>query len=231
MIKDNIARLRDDISLICRRLGRDPQEIIIVCVTKLATAQMVVQALECGISHIAENRVQEALKKYAALKVSQQKITKHMIGHLQTNKVKDALTIFDMIQSVDSLKLAQTVDRQAGKIKKKTDILVQVNTSFEKQKFGIAFDKTAAFVKSISQFENIRIMGLMTIAPLTNNEETVRSSFRRLRELRDQVHEEFRGANNIVMKYLSMGMTSDYRIALEEGSNMLRIGRAVFTNA
>ena len=228
MIKDNILRIKSDISLICQRLGRNPEDITIVGVTKFATIPMIEEAMRCGILHIGENKVQEALKKFAGFKSSS--ATKHMIGHLQTNKVKDALKIFDVIQSVDSLKLASALDKAAEKISCIVDILVQVNTSGEKQKFGVPQKDAAILLRQISKLNNVRVLGLMAIAPLTDERAVVRDCFRKLRELRDQVINDFSGRKNIQMNLLSMGMSSDYQIAIEEGSNMVRIGSAIFRN-
>ena len=153
-----------------------------------------------------------------------------MIGHLQTNKVADALKIFDVIQSVDSLKLAQTIDKNAQKLDKKIDTLIQVNASGEKQKFGIAETETLTLMSGMAQLKNLNVLGLMTVGPLTDEAEIIRNCFRKLRELRDRVAREFSGVSNISMKFLSMGMSADYRIAIEEGANMVRIGSAIFKN-
>src|SRR3989338_1216267 len=174
MIKDNIARLQDDISLICRKLGRSPEEITFVCVTKFASAPMIQEALDCRIRHVGENKVQEAIQKYSAFDFPAKKITRHMIGHLQTNKVADALKIFDVIQSVDSLKLAQTIDKNAQKLDKKIDTLIQVNASGEKQKFGIAETETLTLMSGMAQLKNLNVLGLMTVGPLTDEAEIIR---------------------------------------------------------
>ncbi|HOW35887.1 MAG TPA: YggS family pyridoxal phosphate-dependent enzyme [Candidatus Omnitrophota bacterium] len=229
MIKDNITHLKSNISLICERLGKDPGEVTVVGVTKFAPVSAIEEALACGISDVGENRVQEAVKKYSAFK-NPGKIKRHMIGHLQTNKVKDALEIFDVIQSVDSLKLAESVERVAAGLKRQVDIFIQVNISGEQQKFGIGEQEAMALIRESSKFEHLKVRGLMTIAPLTEDEQIIRSCFRGLRQLRDKVNNELPGRNNVEMKFLSMGMTSDYQIALEEGANMLRIGRGIFSD-
>lgn len=260
MILANIAQIKRGIEDVCRRVGRNPAEITLVAVTKFAAVIQIEEALGCGITHIGENKVQQALEKYSdvgaprqggAPQQGQEKIIKHMIGHLQTNKVKDALKIFDIIESVDSLKLAQAIDAEAKKQNKAVDILIQVNISGEEQKFGAAQDEALRLVENVAgappatilgggrparaseqvpafPFENIRIKGLMTIAPMTDDERVVHECFRKLRELRDRVKKDFAGHKNISMDYLSMGMTNDYKIAIEEGSNMVRIGRAIF---
>ena len=230
MVKDNISRLKSDISLICQRLGRDSKEITIVCVTKFATVSMIEEALKSGMSHIGENKVQEALKKYSNW-VASAKITRHMVGHLQTNKVKDALKIFDVIQSVDSFHLAKEIEKAAAKLNRRIDILIQVNTAKEAQKFGASQDEALPLIREVLKFEHLHVLGLMAVAPLTDKSDIVRNCFRRLRQLRDKAINEFSGQKNIKMKFLSMGMSSDYKIALEEGSNMVRIGSAIFKNA
>ena len=228
MIQDKISQIQSNISSICQRLGRNPKEVILVGVTKLATVDQVEEAMAAGVSHIAENKIQEAQKKFPEVKKSFPNAICHMIGHLQTNKVKAALEVCDMIQSVDSLKLAQEIEKQANKSDQRMDILVQVNTSGEKQKYGIDPEYTIPLIEEISKFKRIRVLGLMTMALLTDDKKVLRSCFRELKEIRDKVAEAFTGLSNVQMKYLSMGMTDDYEIALEEGSNMVRIGRAIF---
>ncbi len=233
MIKDNIARIKDDISLICSRLGINSQDIILLCVTKAASPEMVFAALENGITEIAENRVQDAENKFSALKQiiknSQRNfpVRYHMIGHLQSNKVKKAVSIFDLIQSVDSLNLAKEIEKQAQLQNRIVDCLIEVKTSSEATKFGVSPEETLKLIEEISKLTRIKIKGLMTIAPETNDSDEIRNCFRKLRNLKERISQGF-NAPNIEMKYLSMGMTNDYKIALEEGSNMLRIGRAIF---
>ena len=226
MIQANIARVQGEINAVLKRLRRDPQDITLVCVTKYATPSMIDEALGAGISHIGENKVQEASEKFFSLKPGA--AVWHMIGHLQTNKVKDALKIFNVIQSLDSEKLARAINAAAAKLKLRVDILVQVNTAQESQKYGISCEGTVPLIKEGSRMENLRVLGLMAMAPATQDLEIVRSSFSKLRLLRDQVQNEVSGKENVQMKYLSMGMSSDYKIALEEGSNMIRVGRAIF---
>lgn len=229
MIKGNITRLKSNISLICERLGKNPEEVTVVGVTKFASVPAIEEALAGGIMDIGENKVQEAVKKYPVLK-NPGKVKRHMIGHLQTNKVKDALEIFDVIQSVDSLKLAESIEKGAANLKRQVDILIQVNISGELQKFGIDEQAAMALIREFSKFEHIKVRGLMTMAPLTGDEQAIRRCFRGLKQLRDKISNELSGNDNVEMKFLSMGMTSDYKIALEEGANMLRIGRGIFSD-
>ena len=228
MIQARITQLSENIARICQKLGRDPNAITLVGVTKYASAAMIKEAIAGGITHLGENKVQESIQKYPALKNAQLKFTAHMIGHLQTNKVKQALQIFDCIQSVDSVRLAEELDRHAAVLKRFVPILIQVNVSGEQQKFGFSKDEALPAVKAILGLGHIQTVGFMTMAPLTEDKDWIRSCFRTLRELRDQVQDRFGGSGRAEMKYLSMGMSSDYEIALEEGSNMLRIGSTIF---
>lgn len=231
MIKDNILRLKEDIALICRQLGRQPQEVVLVGVTKYASASGIEEALQSGLEHIAENKIQEAKQKFATVDFSKHSVTRHMIGHLQTNKVKDALKLFDMIQSVDSLRLAEEIDRQAQKINRPIDCLVQVNTSGEAQKSGIKSQELFGLLEGMAKLKFLRVLGLMAMAPNTKDEDMIRKCFRDLRELYRQAKEKWKGSSSIQMNFLSMGMSNDYAIALKEGSNMLRIGSAIFKHA
>lgn len=228
MIKQSLAQLEAKIAETCDHLGRDPDEVTLIAVTKFAGVEQIQEALDAGITHIAENKVQEAQKKYPHLHAPMAKLSKHMIGHLQTNKVKTAVALFDMIQSVDSIRLAREIDKEAGKIGKRMNILIQVNTAGEEQKSGLAEQEVLSFIKEASHLKHIHIKGLMAIAPLTENEKIIRQCFLDLREIRDAVDYEFGDEDKVDMEFLSMGMSHDWPIALEEGANMLRIGSAIF---
>jgi len=229
MIRDNIEAVLEHISSICRNLNKDPGEITLVGVTKYADADQIKEAVDAGLTDIGENRVQDAQKKFSILD-DVASVTKHFIGHLQTNKVKQALEIFDIIQSVDSLRLAQEIDKRAEVAVKTAEILFQVNMSGEEQKFGISKSNAAEMIKQSQELKNIRVLGLMTIAPMTDDKDIVRACFRDLRLLFEEMKSNFSNGGNIAMKHLSMGMTNDYKIALEEGANMVRIGSAIFKN-
>ncbi|HOX54425.1 MAG: YggS family pyridoxal phosphate-dependent enzyme [Candidatus Omnitrophica bacterium] len=231
MIKDNIARIKERIYLAAKKVSRSSDEITIVAVTKGVIPEKIIEAVNSGIKHIGENRIQEAEDKYLRLKglCKESGVKWHMIGHLQTNKVKKALEMFDMIQSVDSLRLAEKINSDASMNNRVVDILVEVNTSGEASKSGIENDKAFELMDKISALENIRISGLMTVGPLTSDENRIRQAFASLRKLKEQAAKNY-SFSNIKMNYLSMGMTDDYEIAIEEGSNMLRLGRAVFSN-
>ena len=228
MINENIAKIRQDIEQVCRGQGRDPDDVILIGVTKYTTAEKAIEGIETGLTDLGENRVQDARKKFSDIGEHINKVRKHMIGHLQTNKVKAAIEVFDMIQSVDSLKVAREIDKQAAKMERQIECLIQVNCSGEEQKSGIAKDETMSLIRAISSLKSLRVSGLMTIAPFTEEEAVIRASFRDLRLLKEEIAKEFTAAANIDMRHLSMGMTHDYKIALEEGADMLRIGSAIF---
>ncbi|MEW6618663.1 MAG: YggS family pyridoxal phosphate-dependent enzyme [bacterium] len=219
-IKENLEIIKNRI----KQVVKDPSEIELVAVTKSAGVNQIIEAINSGITNIGENRIQEAKGKFDQLK--KMEIKWHMIGHLQRNKVKEAIKIFDMIQSVDRLELAKEIEEQAGQINKIMDVLIEVNVSNEETKFGVSPVATLELIQEIAKLNNIRIKGLMTIAPLVLNPEDTRPYFRALVNLRDEiVHQQI---ENVEMKYLSMGMSNDFEVALEEGANMIRIGRAIF---
>lgn len=219
-IKDNVERLMMQIDRAASRADRDPDEITVVAVTKSFPPERIEEAIACGIKIIGENRVQEANRKHSVIG---DKVDWHMVGHLQTNKVKDALKIFKMIQSLDSLRLAEEIDKRAtGKI----ECLIEVNTSKESTKFGISQNEIFDFYESIKKYRMIDVQGLMTIGPgwAVENPEASRICFRMLRDLRDEMSQEF----DRPFPILSMGMTADYEVAIAEGSTMVRIGTAIF---
>lgn len=222
-IAENYRSLKKNVSDICKNAGRNPDEITIVAVTKTFPAEYVSEIYKCGLKDIGENKVQELVQKKDEL--SSLDVNWHLIGHLQTNKVKYIINFVYLIHSVDSIKLANEIQKHAEKINRVIDILVQVNISEEATKSGVDADETKKLVEEIKILKNIRIKGLMTIGTLTDNEKIIRQNFRDMKILFDdlkQSHPEF--------EYLSMGMTSDYNIAIEEGSNMIRVGSYLFGN-
>lgn len=228
MIAENILKLRERINFICSTLSKAPAAIKIVAVSKGRKIEEIKQVVQSGIDDIGENRVQEGAWKHQGLCVDSQCLDTrwHLVGHLQTNKAKEAVKIFDLIQSVDSLYLAQEIARQAAKINKIQDVLIQVKTSAEATKFGLKPEAVVEITREIARLQNIKIRGLMTIAPLMDNPEKTRPYFRMLKEI-------FDGLNNLEataqgLEILSMGMSDDFKVAVEEGSNMLRLGRAIF---
>ncbi|PIU41599.1 MAG: YggS family pyridoxal phosphate-dependent enzyme [Candidatus Omnitrophica bacterium CG07_land_8_20_14_0_80_42_15] len=223
MISENIRRIQERINSACRRKGRDPKEVTLVCVTKEASLNDIIDAIGFGMREVGENRVQDALVKYKALQGKGLKW--HMIGHLQTNKVKDALKIFDLIHSVDSVKLAKAIQSEAIKQNKLVDALLEVNTSGESNKFGIEPEKFFGVLEDILKLSNVRVLGLMTMAPLVSNQEGARPFFKKLKNMLNEANNKFDG---LKLKCLSMGMTQDFEVAVEEGANIVRVGRAIF---
>lgn len=219
-IKENIEIIRRRIDSAARSAGRDPGEIKLVAAIKNVPTAAVWQAIEAGLTDLGENRVQEALARNQEIKAKYPQTTFHLIGHLQRNKVRQALDMFAIIQSVDSERLAGEIGRCAVE---PVPILIEVNTSGETSKFGIEPNRAVELVRFASALEKIKIQGLMTIGPLSGDP---RPSFRSLRELRDKIIDLH--LPNVEMKYLSMGMTGDFETAIEEGSNLLRIGRGIF---
>lgn len=231
-IENNLLKIKQKISRVCSQCERDPKDIYLIAVSKTFPADAIASALDYNQLDFGENRVQELLDKEPAFR--DRIMHWHLIGHLQTNKVKFILPFVFLVHSLDSLKLAQKIQTEAAKADKKIKCLIQVNTSGEDQKSGCDPKYTLKLVKEVSQFENIKVKGLMTVGKMMENEkdpaerEIVRGNFRQLKSL----FEEIKGHSipGVDMKYLSMGMTSDYDIAIEEGSNMLRIGSAIFGN-
>ncbi|MBI1742565.1 YggS family pyridoxal phosphate-dependent enzyme [Candidatus Acetothermia bacterium] len=220
LIHQNIAEIRERIARACERSGRSPSEIQILAATKTRSVEEILIAAEAGIAFVGENTVQEAKTKFSQLSAS---LEKHLIGHLQTNKVKPALELFDLIQSVDSLKLAQEIEKRAAQANKMVPVLIEVNVGGEASKFGIVPQETRALVEQITPLSHVHIQGLMAVAPYASLEE-VRSHFRRMREL----FELLRELANVEMKWLSMGMSHDYEVAIKEGANLVRLGTAIF---
>jgi pyridoxal phosphate enzyme (YggS family) len=222
-IRENIERLRAEIADITERAGRSPDDVQLMGVTKRVPPERIQEAVDAGLATIGENRVQEAKEKVAAVKGD---VSWHMIGHLQRNKVKTAVQMFDMIQSVDSPELAAEIDRRSAGAGRRMDVLIEVKTAPEETKFGVDPPGAIDLIAGISEFANIDVKGLMTIGTFTDDESEIRRCFRELRELAGKV--AALGIAGVEMKVLSMGMSSDYRIAIEEGSNMVRIGTAIF---
>ncbi len=214
-IKHNMQEIRRRIAHACERVGRSPDEITLVVVTKTVGPAAIRAALQAGAGHFGENRVQEAGTKLLELEGLRDQFTWHMLGHLQTNKVKTAAEIFDIIQSVDSVRLAEVLRRHAQRT---IPILLEVNISGEDSKGGFSAGELPRAMKEIERMPNLAIKGLMTIAPLAGDPEEVRPVFRRLKEL----------GSSIGLEHLSMGMTDDFEVAIEEGATIVRIGRAIF---
>ncbi len=219
-IKENIKILKERIERVANRVHRNPDEITVVAVTKTVPPEIILKAIDYGINIIGENRVQEAKEKFGLIG---NRVQWHMVGHLQTNKVKDALKIFSLIHSLDSIKLAEEIEKRAIQ---PVDCLIEVNTSGEPTKFGIKPEELFEFYESIKGFKKIKVLGLMTIGPgwAITDPEASRNSFKLLHDLRDELAQAF----DQDFPVLSMGMSSDFEVAIEEGSNMVRIGTAIF---
>lgn len=204
--------------------GRPPHSIRLVAVSKTIPAKKVIEAIDAGATLFGENYVQEAGAKFNEL--YEYHASWHFIGHLQSNKAKYAVRLFDLIHSVDSLKLSRELNKQAKKINKIQDVLIQVNMSGETSKSGIDPKDVAGLIKEISSLENLAIKGLMTMPPFFNDPDTVRPYFSALRDLRDQLDRE--SPPNVTLAELSMGMTGDYEVAIAEGATLVRVGTAIF---
>ena len=219
-LEKRCAEVKAEIAAAAKAAGRDPREIKLVAVTKTVGVEEVRQAMALGINDFGENRVQDAAPKIAALP----KACWHFIGHLQSNKVKDVLPFYTLIHSLDRPSLAAALQRTAESFDQRVDVLVQVNVSGEESKFGLEPSALADFLGYLNGLERIRVCGLMTMAPFVDDPEAVRPVFRRLSELRDLYATSGNGLNE-----LSMGMTNDYKVAVEEGATIVRIGSALFS--
>jgi PLP dependent protein len=223
-IKTNVERINRRIAAAAERSGRSPSGITLIAVSKTVGAEKLRQAYDAGIRHFGENRAQELELKRSQLDLD---CTWHFIGHLQSNKAKDALAYSNLIHSVDSLPLAAELDKRAGILGVKAEILAQINISEENTKSGVNPDEAFGFVESLSAYKNLNIQGLMTIAAPAQNPEEVRPEFRRMKRIFDEVSVRI-VKPNVQMRYLSMGMSGDFEVGIEEGSNMVRIGTAIF---
>ncbi len=223
-IRENIDDIVKRIENTCKKVGRNPNDITVIAVSKTVESERAREAVEAGINNLGENRVQELVKKYDELKDLD--IKWHMIGHLQKNKVKYIIDKTVLIHSVESLSLAEEINKRAEKNNLIANVLVELNIGEEDSKFGIKEESVYDFILSLEKFENIRVLGLMTVAPFCENPEDVRWVFKKMKNIYDEI--STMNLRNTEMKYLSMGMTNDFEIAIEEGSNIIRIGTAIF---
>jgi pyridoxal phosphate enzyme (YggS family) len=235
-ISERIRRVQQAIDAACSRVGREPSEIRLVVVTKSATIEAIKEVIHLGFTELGENRVQQLKKVYTQVaeflkhgddgSPPPKDICWHMIGHLQRNKVRQVLPIASLIHSVDTLRLAEEINTSATKLGLCPKVLLQVNTSDEPQKYGVPVGAATHLAEQIETLPNLKLVGLMTMAPLTHNKDVVRSCFIRAREL----FVEMRGEKVVGSQFteLSMGMSSDYEVAIEEGATILRIGSAIF---
>ncbi len=214
-IKENLERVRERIEAACQRAGRESSDVTLIGVTKTVGAEAVVEAYEAGLRDFGENRVREALAKIEVVERLDFEPRWHMIGHLQTNKVKVAAGRFGIIHSVDSVRLAKEISRRC---ESPVSVLLEVNVAQDAAKFGFAPEEVAAALREIAVLPHLDVRGLMTIAPQTDNPEDTRPTFRRLRQLRDE----------LALDELSMGMSGDFEVAIKEGATMIRVGTAIF---
>lgn len=222
-VSENIALVREEIARAARKAGRSPAEVRLLAVTKTVDDDRIREAIAAGVDLIGENYVQEARRKIELLG---RPLPWHFIGHLQTNKAKYAVRLFDLIHSVDRVDLARELDRRAAAQGVPLKVLVEVNVSGEASKSGVPAREAPALVRSIAEFPRLSIRGLMTMPPWFDDPEEARPHFAALRNLADEIRRERIG--NVHMEELSMGMTNDYRIAVEEGATIVRVGRAIF---
>lgn len=223
MIKDNIAKVCADIEAACTKAERCSEDVTLITVSKTKPVSLLQEAYDAGSRDFGENKVQEMLDKIPQLP---QDIRWHMIGHLQRNKVKYIVDKAYLIHSVDSLRLAEEISKEALKKQVEVNILIEVNVALEESKFGTTTAEALALVEEISKLPGIHIMGLMTIAPFVENEEENRLIFRKLKQLSVDIAEK--NIDNVSMNILSMGMTGDYRVAVEEGATYVRVGTGIF---
>ena len=223
MLAENLQQVNANIEKACAAVGRAPSEITLVAVSKTKPVSMLQEAYDAGARVFGENKVQEIMDKYDQLPSD---IQWHMIGHLQRNKVKYIIDKVAMIHSVDSLRLAQTIEQEAAKKELVMPILLEVNVAEEDTKFGLKVEEVLPLLEQISSFSHIQVKGLMTIAPFVENPEKNREVFRTLKKL--SVDISAKNINNVTMSVLSMGMTGDYQVAVQEGSTMVRVGTGIF---
>lgn len=223
MLKDNLKEVEANIMTACEKAGRNHEDVTLIAVSKTKPVSMLEEIYAEGIRTFGENKVQELTEKYDQLPAD---IKWHMIGHLQRNKVKYIVDKVSLIHSVDSYRLAEEINIQAKKHQVTVPILIEVNVAGEDTKFGVRPEETLQLVEEIASLENVRIQGLMTIAPFVEDPEENRVHFRRLKQL--SVDIDSKNIDNVHMEILSMGMTNDYMVAIEEGATMVRVGTGIF---
>ena len=222
MVKENLYEVRKNIEAACARCGRDPKEVTLIAVSKTKPVSMIQEIME-EQTDFGENKPQELRDKYEVLPKD---LRWHMIGHLQRNKIKYIIDKTCLIHSVDSLRLAEAIDEEAQKHGIRMPVLIEVNMAKEESKFGIMPEDALSFIEKLSHFQHIQVNGLMTIAPFVENPEENRKHFRNLKKLYVDIKEK--NIDNVTMCNLSMGMTGDYQVAIEEGATMVRVGTGIF---
>lgn len=225
MLKEQLAEVEAKIQAACDRAHRNREDVTLIAVSKTKPVSILQEAYDEGVRIFGENKVQEIVDKYDALP---EDIKWHMIGHLQRNKIKYIIDKVDMIHSVDSIRLAEAIEKEAAKKNCVVPILLEVNVAEEESKFGLHIDEVVPTLEIISTFAHIKVCGLMTIAPFVENSEQNRPIFAKLRKLSVDIMDK--NIDNIIMSTLSMGMTNDYEVAIEEGATMVRVGTGIFGN-
>lgn len=223
MLAENLQNVEKYVQAACERANREREEVTVIAVSKTKPISMLKEIYDEGVRNFGENKVQELTEKYEQLP---QDIKWHMIGHLQRNKVKYIVDKVELIHSVDSVRLAETIEQEAAKKNVIVNILLEVNVAEEESKFGLKIDEVLPVIEEIATFPHIRIKGLMTIAPYVENPEENRDIFARLRKLSVDINEK--NIDNVSVSILSMGMTNDYEVAIEEGATMIRVGTGIF---
>lgn len=223
MVKENLIEVRRKIDEACKRVGRDPAEVTLIAVSKTKPVAMIEEALETGIRDFGENKVQELSDKYEQLPKD---IHWHMIGHLQRNKVKQVIGKTVLIHGVDTVRLAEQIETDAAKAGIVVDILLEINVAREESKFGFMLENAEEAVRTIAEFPHVHIRGFMTIAPFVDNSEENRTIFKKLYQFYVDMREK--NIDNVSVTMLSMGMTGDYEVAVEEGATMVRVGTGIF---
>ena len=223
MIKENLKIVEENIVQACERAGRDPKEVTLIAVSKTKPNEMIEEAIDYGMKDFGENKVQEMVEKMDTIS---EKINWHLIGHLQRNKVKYIVDRVCLIHSVDSLRLAEQINEEAKKKDVVCNILIEVNIANEESKFGVSREELKSLLGEIKKLTNVQVKGLMTIAPFVEDPEDNRKYFREMHKLFIDMSHEI--ADNIKMEILSMGMTGDYQVAIEEGATMVRVGTGIF---
>ena len=223
MIKENLEEVREKIRQACQRSGRREEDVTLISVSKTKPVEMLREAYEAGSRDFGENRVQEIMEKYGQMP---EDVRWHMIGHLQKNKVRQVIDKAVLIHSVDTVELAEQIEKDAAKRDLTVDILLEVNVAEEESKFGFRTEEVEAAVMKIKEFPHVHIKGLMTIAPFVSNSEDNREVFKKLYQLYVDIRSK--NIDNVNMSVLSMGMTGDYEVAIEEGATMIRVGTGIF---
>ena len=222
-ISENLRIVEDKIAVACKRAGRERDEVKLIAVSKTQPVEAIGEAIEYGINSFGENRVQELREK---MEIINDNLDWHLIGHLQTNKVKYVVGKVSLIHSLENVRLAEALDKEAAKLGVTVDVLVEVNVAKEDTKFGVNPEEVENFIIEVSKYPNIKIKGLMTVAPYTDISEENRKYFRQLKKI--MVDLNSKNIHNVSMNVLSMGMTGDYEVAIEEGATLVRVGTGIF---